>query len=884
MKLKCQAVFHLQYTRISHHTTTYSDSNTRRNQSHSFQPFLLSPPVAADIPPANSIMANGSHDLDDDFVLLDAKDIPLRIRPKDDSPPEKRLSLDLQNISTDRNEVLVSIRPPIKPQVGLKHTPCDIVLVIDVSASMNTAADLPDTGRFDVKESSGWSILDLVKHACRTIMEHLNEQDRLAVVTFSTGAKVIQGLLPMTSDEKTETSSRIEALTVQDSTNLWAGLREGLDIFTKTVSIGNAQGMYVLTDGVPNHLNPAQGFCKKLAPMLKELESDKGQAPIVSTFGFGYYLKSSLLRSIAEVGRGSYSFIPDAGMIGTVFVHAVANLFSTYATGVELVLDCSNVSATIESPAYLEFNTVIKQNTTKICLGNIQYGQSRDIIIKVSNAKSIDFLRATLHCQPPHGSRDTLTTTHKLSRPTTIPKTTIDYHVSRHDLCAFLCSLSTKSHNNEHFALHAGVITTRQNAFRELVSIIESRVLASPATAASVTDLAALLADLKSSDDNSTIHGHGQISLALQTTISPDPALNPNSNTNTPKRTSLTRTPFPLSLTSNPYTYHTPRPLPFYTRWGQHYLPSILHAHASQLAMTFKDPGPLRYGVNSPLFIKCRDELDDAFDRLDTPVPSLRRVVSECGDGGVRGVGGVGGVVGVSGIGNVSGRYEVHMSRFNRVDNPCFTGECLVRYADGTCDLRVDEIRVGDILWTAAGGRMIRGVVATKVESQELIGVDGYGSGSEELDGGKLWVTPWHPVFVGGRWVFPGTLPGTERKIIAGGMVYSFIMERDEDDRAHTVEVGGVICVTLGHGLVGKSVSGGNGGEDVRNHPFFGDYDAVMGSIERLERDDCGRRVSGGIVKKGSGDVGGGLACAFVGPDEAEKLGLGEVMREKARL
>lgn len=804
---------------------------------------------------------NGSpQDLEDDFVLLDTKDIPLRSRTQPSAPEETVLSLDLQNISTNGKEVLVSIRPPVKPQAGLQHTPCDIVLVIDVSASMNTAAELPDAGRSDAKESSGWSILDLVKHACRTIMEHLNEQDRLAVVIFSTDAQVVQGLLPMTEVQKRETSSRIDALWVHDSTNLWAGIREGLEIFNNTDSIGNSQGMYVLTDGVPNHLNPAQGFCRKLAPMLKELESNKGQAPIVSTFGFGYYLRSSLLRSIAEVGRGSYSFIPDAGMIGTVFVHAVANLFSTYATNVELTLDCSSWAATIEAPSYLAFNTNTQLNTTTIHLGNVQYGQSRDIIVKITKAKPNASLEATLDYQVPRGTRETVTTRNNLDRPHTIPQTVMAYHISRHDLCAFLTSLSTKSHQNEHVALPAGTVTKRQAELTELISTIESRIPVSSANATNLKDLTALLEDLKlSNNDTQTIHGNGQISLALQTTM---PKLdldvhNPTRNpTSSPGNSSLpTYQRSPMCTTSGSSRQ------PFYTRWGQHYLPSILHAHAYQLAMTFKDPGPLRYGVNSPLFIKCRDDLDNAFDRLPTPKPSLMR--------GTVGRGGAGAGAG-AGVGGPGGTVRpVQISRYNRVDNPCFSGECLVRYADGTYEYRVNEIRAGDILWTTAGGRMVTGVVVTRVESQEMVGVESaHATGNaslEGVEGGKLWVTPWHPVFVGGRWVFPAELEGTERNTISGGEVYSFIMEKDDDERAHTVEIGGIICVTLGHGLTGI------GTDDVRTHPFFGDYDVVERNLERLKKDGCGRRISGGIVK-GKMDDETVLACGFVGPDETERI------------
>lgn len=845
-------------------------------------------------------MANGPHPLDEDFVLLDDEDLPLRPKPHNGAPASTTPSIDLHNIRTSSREVLVSIQPPQEPLGGLQHTPCDIVLVIDVSASMNTAAEIPDNASSGVKESSGWSILDLVKHASGTILENLNENDRLAIVTFSTDARVIQGLLPMTVAEKAQTRSRLEDLTVHNSTNLWAGMREGLDIFAKTRSIGNAQGMYVLTDGVPNHLNPAQGFCKKLDPILRQLESDNGQAPIVSTFGFGYYLKSSLLRSIAEVGRGSYSFIPDAGMIGTVFVHAVANLFSTYATSAELILECSNAISMVEPPPYYDFNTSIQSNITTLQLGNIQYGQSRDIIVKVNHGTPYDTLKATLRYQIPRHGRNALTVRQPFNRPHTLPQTTVDYHISRHELCAFLSSLSFKSSNSEHVALLVSRIAQRHDDLRGLIVAIENRLRNSPPKA-DTTDLAALLADLKSSDPTEH-HGHGQISLALQTTVT---LLNASGS-----HCDVPEPPIPTTLYGS-------RSQPFYTRWGQHYLPSILHAHAYQLPMTFKDPGPLRYGIDSPLFVKCRDDLDTAFDKLPTPIPSL----SGGGGSGSTAIGpatrgpsngyvsytnggpgaptpadprywfepprsggpgaGAGAGVGVTGMDVTSAR--MRMSRFNRVDNPCFAGECQVRLAGGVRHVRVDEVLVGDILWTAAGARTVRDVVVTRVAVQEVIGLStGAASSFAETGTGKLWVTPWHPVFVDGRWVFPCHVEGAERRVMCGGEVYSFLLERDDDERAHTVEVGGVVCVTLGHGLVARKSGSEDGDVDVRVHPFFGDYDMVAKSLQRLEKDDSGRRISGGIVKMQMES--GMVACGFVRPDEAQIIRNEKVGIVKARL
>merc|ERR1719421_2792625 len=50
----------------------------------------------------------------------------------------------------------------------------------------------------------------------------------------------------------------------------------------------------------------------------------------VRTFGFGYSLDSKLLEEIAVTGNGgTFSFIPDAGMVGTIFIHAVASILSS---------------------------------------------------------------------------------------------------------------------------------------------------------------------------------------------------------------------------------------------------------------------------------------------------------------------------------------------------------------------------------------------------------------------------------------------------------------------------------------------------------------------------------------------------------------------------
>jgi len=116
----------------------------------------------------------------------------------------------------------------------------------------------------------------------------------------------------MTPANKVTTLEKIQGMQPTDLTNLWHGIRDGLELFSdeegKPKPTGRVPALLVLTDGMPNHMNPSQGFIPKLRSM-------EPLPATIHTFGFGYSLQSGLLKSIAEVGGGNYSFIPDAGMI-----------------------------------------------------------------------------------------------------------------------------------------------------------------------------------------------------------------------------------------------------------------------------------------------------------------------------------------------------------------------------------------------------------------------------------------------------------------------------------------------------------------------------------------------------------------------------------------
>jgi hypothetical protein len=191
-------------------------------------------------------------------LLDDSIRTPTDVKGKDEDEQNLVVRLKYEKYSNLRlglhplpDGLLVSVRPPESPAESINHVPCSIVLVIDISISMNDEAPVP-TENPSEKERNGLTVLDLTKHAALTTLETLDENDYLGIVTFSNEANVIQNLLPMTTENKEAGRSLIKGLQVEGMTNLWHGILKGIELFNKHPNLKSASAIMVLTDGQPN--------------------------------------------------------------------------------------------------------------------------------------------------------------------------------------------------------------------------------------------------------------------------------------------------------------------------------------------------------------------------------------------------------------------------------------------------------------------------------------------------------------------------------------------------------------------------------------------------------------------------------------------------------
>ncbi|KAI0969626.1 hint-domain-containing protein [Xylaria arbuscula] len=371
----------------------------------------------------------------------------------------------------------------------------------------------------------------------------------------------------MTESHKIRVGKEVDKMQTEGATNLWAGITKGLALFESGGSSGRVPALMVLTDGQPNHMCPPQGYVKKLRTM--------GALPAsINTFGFGYSIRSGLLKSIAEACDGNYAFIPDAGMIGTVFVHAVAHLISTYATRCTLEITTPEC-VTLESSTGESINDPqpgdegVDPRRLTLQLGNLQYGQTRDIYLKHVNASGqqtqyeVSEGNRTMYAKLTYSrmkSPEYVTVVEQdMLEPSPLSPSEIAYHQSRSAICDLL-SWGSMVKDSEYVDKRHVTVPNYQSRLQGLINNIPAK-------------------DYKDKHNKSLMEDlNGQIAEALSKTE-------------------------------------------YFDRWGRHYFFSLRNAHEKQLCNTFKDPGPLMYNDN-PYFTEFRDKLDETFNNIPPPKPS----------------------------------------------------------------------------------------------------------------------------------------------------------------------------------------------------------------------------------------------------------------------
>ena len=204
----------------------------------------------------------------------------------------------------------ISVNTTIDP---LEHPrlPMKLSLVVDHSGSMS------EDGR-----------LDKVKVGLHALIDQLHDEDRLSIISFDDTVTIDQPFT--TALDRDRLHLVVDKLRADGGTNIFDGLKAGLDALGETPENEKQNRVILLSDGIATAGNTSQQAIIEMATGY----ISRGIG--LTTIGVGDSFDVELMRGLAERGAGNFYFVEDASAATEVFTEEVDVFMSPIALDLEI--------------------------------------------------------------------------------------------------------------------------------------------------------------------------------------------------------------------------------------------------------------------------------------------------------------------------------------------------------------------------------------------------------------------------------------------------------------------------------------------------------------------------------------------------------------------
>jgi Ca-activated chloride channel homolog len=273
--------------------------------------------------------------------------------------------------------VLIRIHAPTA-QANPVRVPLNLALVIDRSGSMSGEK------------------LEYAKAAARYVLEHLEPEDRVSVVSFDDRVEIP---LPSSFARRIDLRRVLGEITDRGGTNLHGGWLEGGTQVAAHLKTGALNRVMLLSDGMAN---VGETNADRIASDVRGLAS---RGISTSTLGVGRDFDEDMMQAIAQSGDGNYHFIEHPSQLPHLFAAELAGLKNTFGRTVSLGLE---VSGGVEVLDVL--NDLPHNEHERLLLPNLMHGSSLEVLVKLRlpAAGNLEALRVRLAFSPADGTERTV--------------------------------------------------------------------------------------------------------------------------------------------------------------------------------------------------------------------------------------------------------------------------------------------------------------------------------------------------------------------------------------------------------------------------------------------------------------------------------------------
>jgi Ca-activated chloride channel family protein len=280
--------------------------------------------------------------------------------PPEDPPPASSL-LSARSTSThvlrgmSETHIAVTVRAPELAEAR-ERPPVSLSIVIDRSGSME-----------------GKPLAD-AKAAARHLVERLGPRDRVAIVTYSTGAELIVPLSAAGAAGRAHALQMIDGIDSNGGTNISQGIELGSEALAPARASDGLRRLVLISDGQANEglVDP-----ERLAELAAATAAG-GTA--ITSVGVGLDFDERTMSAIAIAGRGRYHFVEDTGQIAALFERELGDLAMTVASDAELVVTAAPGVEVLDAFGYHPYRS---RGATIVPLADLRSGEVRKIVLRV---------------------------------------------------------------------------------------------------------------------------------------------------------------------------------------------------------------------------------------------------------------------------------------------------------------------------------------------------------------------------------------------------------------------------------------------------------------------------------------------------------------------
>ncbi|HEU0037499.1 MAG TPA: VWA domain-containing protein [Kofleriaceae bacterium] len=189
----------------------------------------------------------------------------------------------------------ISVNTNVDP-TQFPRLPMKLVVVVDHSGSM------AEDGR-----------LDKVKGGLHTLIDNLQAEDRLAIVSFDDVVTLDAPFSSTSTLDRAQLHAIVDTLQPRGGTNIFDGLEAGFEQLGTTLESEKQNRVIFLSDGLATVGNTSRSAITEMAT------SYISRGVGLTTIGVGNEFDVDLMRGLAERGAGNFYFVEDATAANEVF-------------------------------------------------------------------------------------------------------------------------------------------------------------------------------------------------------------------------------------------------------------------------------------------------------------------------------------------------------------------------------------------------------------------------------------------------------------------------------------------------------------------------------------------------------------------------------------